>query len=344
MSIKKKLQSSIQSVNEVDPIDASMSLGAWQIPGIGGGQAGWDITEPVTSVKQNVADSIQGITNSIPQIASLALSSIFGGGKGEKKPKGLMYPKTLGNSKLNPAHINFQYYKKNVISDTIDLPMPDQVTNPSTINWAQENFGMIGNAVASSLKQVGSDQIANGEDIGKSIAAMGERIKTLAFYNVTSSAIGQAGGSVSAEGLMGAVGGKIPNPYHTMLFRGVEFRNFSFVFKFTPFTESDCELIDAIINTMRSHAYPDFSTDNQFFEYPDECQITYVWENNPNKWLHQFKRAVCTGIDVEYSSNGTWSSMRNGFPTLITVSTRWSETQVVTRGDIVSKNKKGQSF
>lgn len=292
------------------------------------------------------AGGLSGIASNIGKAIPAKLNAMLSSQFASAEAAPYTYPKTLTNVALNPAHINFQFYSRTgydqfSLAESINLPMPEAVSNPSTINWSQEDFGMIGNAVVTGLQKMGQGN-SSGDAIQGSLSSMSDRILSVGAFNVASAAVGYAGGSASADGIMGQVAGKIPNPYKAMLFRGVNFREFSFVFKFVPFTESDCDLIDSIIQVMRSHAYPDFAGDQMFFTYPGECQITYCWESGANKWLNNFKRAVCTGIDVNYATGGQWTNMRNGFPNMITITTRWSEVEVVTKNDIKVKDKKGQ--
>lgn len=281
----------------------------------------------------SVGNIINGIVPAIAQSGLLNKSS----------NTSLTYPTTLNNVTLNPAHITFQFYKQNTKDKltTIHLPMPDNINNPSTISWDQESFGMIGDTMIKGLKEIQGGS-PNAQDVETKLNSMMERVKSLGFYTGMSNVVGKAGGSASAEGIMGAVSGKTMNPYRAMLFRGVDFRSFSFKFDLVPFSESDCDLIHNIVMKFREHSYPDFAAQKMFFTYPDECQITYMWESGPNKWLNNFKRAVCTGIDVDFAPQGQWSSLRNGFPNMIRITTRWSEVEIITKGDIKNADSKGQ--
>lgn len=339
---RSKIDSNISAT--INNIGAGIAVGAGGLAAVNGiNQSLSDTANSYMNIlPSNSAGGIGGniVDNILPAVAPSAASlvnSISGG-------TSLTYPTTLKNIALNPAHINFQFFDRDTKLKTtsINLPMPDNVSNPSTIEWDQENFGMIGDALVKGLKHMGSGAETNVEDVKEKISAMGERIKSLAFYTGMSNLVGGLGGNASAEGIMGAVSGKVPNPYRTLLFRGVDFRSFTFEFRFVPFSESDCTLIDNIITKFREHSYPDFAADKMFFTYPDECQITYMWESSHNKWLNNFKRAVCTGIDVNFAPLGQWSSMRNGFPNMIILSTRWKEVEIITKGDIKYKDSKGQ--
>lgn len=261
--------------------------------------------------------------------------------------KNLYYPSNLTDTNAHPAWIQFNFFKRKSPSgadasekdDVIHLYMPEQTSQPSTVSWTNENFGFLGNQLATGARTFKDLPIMDAlMDVGsqtmQGAASAGDLIVTRALANAGSAAASFMGGNVSAEGLMGEVLGKVPNPYLTAVFQGVNFRNFAFAFKFYPFSESDCDRIDEIIKTFRAHSLPKYKSNDAFLGYPSECQISYKWQGKDNKYLHKFKRAVCTGIDVDYTAQGMFSVMRNGFPSEITVATKWSELEIVTRDDI----------
>lgn len=252
--------------------------------------------------------------------------------------KKLHYPSNLVNKDLNPAFIQFAYFhrddKMRLSPKTmIQLSMPEQISQPSTVSWDNEKFGMAGKIISDGIKKVsGSNE--GTMDMNSMIDAVSQRVKQGAMFNIAAVANKGLGGGASAEGMMGEVTGRIPNPYVTAIFRGVNFRTFDFVFKFTPLSEKDCELINNIVKEMRSNALPESMDSSAFLSYPYECQISYFWKGKRNAWLNRFKRAACTKVDVNYAGTGSFTAMRNGFPTQIIVSTTWTELELVTRSDV----------
>lgn len=259
----------------------------------------------------------------------------------------LVYPKTLSDHELNPAWIQFQWFEridisKSELGDCIQLYMPEQAAQPSTVHWDQEAFGFIGRTFASAGQAAAGKGYREGMSAGMSSIAgksadAWDITKARVIASVGANAAQALGGNVSVEGLMGQVAGKIPNPYLTMVFRGVDFRSFVFSFKFAPFSESDCDIIDKIVKSFRSNATPPGKGSKQgpaFLGYPNECEISYWWKGNQNQWLHKFKRSVCTGVDVDYTAAGMFSVMRNGFPAEIVVNLKFSEIELVLRDDI----------
>ncbi len=257
----------------------------------------------------------------------------------------LIYPRELDNKEIHPATIRFGFFEREDVTrstpgDEIQLYMPESASQPSTVSWDSEKFGAIGSAIASIGRgAAGADPGSVISSAMSSAASLPGAAFSRALANIGSGAASLLGGNVSAEGLMGETMGKIPNPYLTMVFRGVDFRSFAFVFKFTPYSESDCDTIDNIIRAFRRNALP--TKEGAFLKYPSECDIEYFWRGAENKWLHRFKKAVCTAVDVDYTGAGMFSTMRNGFPSTIVLTTKWSEIEIVTRDDIDRNGAEG---
>lgn len=254
------------------------------------------------------------------------------------------FPKQINNVNLHPAIIQFQFFERGGFnkqgigvasaSDTIQVFCPDQIQAPSTVSWSDEQFGIVGNAVTEMLK--GNTTAA---DIDSTITGVTARIKHQAVFNTVAKGINatraiQGDVNVTGTGVGGQIAGKIPNPYAVAVFRGVDFRKFSFGFQFTPLSEEDCILVDNIVKTFRKHQLPYYADEGSFLNYPSEAAIAYFWKGKVNNFLPRFKKAVCTGVDVNYVGTGTFSAFRNGMPVSINVSTQWMETEIVTRQDV----------
>lgn len=247
----------------------------------------------------------------------------------------LSYPKNIGDPMLQPASIMFSFYeresyKKSSPTDIIHLYMPEDVNQPATTAWDAEAFGFVGATMAGSRN---AGALQGGMDAAS--RAWGQ-----AKANIASSVIGKMGGELSAESYMGESTGKIPNPYVTMVFKGVDFRKFQMVFNFAPFTESDCETIDQIVKAFRANALPPGSGVNKgpvFLGYPSEVEVRYLWMGKNNQWLHNFKRSVITGVEVDNAGAGMFTTMRNGFPTNTKVTLSLSEVEIILRDDVLKE-------
>ena len=257
------------------------------------------------------------------------------------------YPQNLGDGDSQPASIQFQWYTRKTIrdsvpGDTVVLYMPQEAMQPSTTSWDQQSFGVIGRSVYDAAR--GFNHPGMG-DVGEAVGANELRNASQRVFQKFGS---HADGSNLSD-IASAAAGELQNPYLTMVFRGVDFRKFSFQFKFTPFHPSDAARIFDILQSFRKNSLPTHSAQNAFLGYPSECEIQYLWQGAPNPWLNRFKRSVCTKVDINYTAQGLWAAMRDGFPASVIMSVDFTELDIVTADDIdysatVGTNGAGQSY
>lgn len=153
----------------------------------------------------------------------------------------LYYPELLTNKDAFPANIHFTFYermstKESQMRDQVHLYMPEQFGQPNTVSWDSFQGGQ---AVIGALIQ-GSEAIGGGT--GKLVA---QTLKTL--QNVSNSPAGD---------LAQLKTGTLLNPYLAQLFRGVNFRNFQYTFRFVPYSLNDCVNIKEILTIFRKWALP----------------------------------------------------------------------------------------
>ena len=262
-----------------------------------------------------------------------------------KTNNNLSYPPDLSDTSVHPASIQFKFIETRDATNTtnlqtINLYMPEQVDQPATVNWGQKEFGLAGKMVATAGSQLlqGDYSSIVGTLTKSGADAMG-LVAAYGLANIGASAANfLSGGNIQGRDIMALGGNVAPNPYMTALFQSIDLRSFSFKFTFYPFQESDCDVIHNIISSFREHYLPGFtSTDGQetsLLSLPHYCQIKYLWQGQDNKYLPKFNIAAMTYLDVDYTGQGLFAQMRNGFPAEITMMTKWQEIDILTREKI----------
>lgn len=237
----------------------------------------------------------------------------------------LYYPSNLQDSDLFPCHIHFTFFNRRStwesgMADQVHLYMPEKFGQPSTLSWESESLTKMLGGMANQ---------AMGDIAGRfmSQAAQGRLQKALGQY-----------GTPAAD-LVFLETGYIVNPYITQMFRGVNLRNFDFIFKFMPQTEKDCDTIQDIIRIFRKYSLPSGSgqfsfTTSPFLSYPGEVEIRYVFQGEENPYIHKFKRSIISAIDIDYTGEGSWATMRNGFPATTVMTLKMAELQIIVREDV----------
>jgi hypothetical protein len=238
----------------------------------------------------------------------------------------LYYPELLTNKEAFPANIHFTFYerfstKASEMRDQIHLYMPEQFGQPNTVTWDSSFRG--GQAIIGALGGVASTLGSVGKFVSQKIGEL-QRV---------------AGGPTADLAELKA--GMLLNPYLSQVFRGVDFRNFQYTFRFVPYSEGDCENIKEILTIFRKWALPSGPAGGAtsiYLNYPGEVEVQYQFLDGENYYIHRFKRSVITSLDIDYTGAGMWTMMRNGFPTETVMNIRLSEIQIVVREDVEGEN------
>jgi hypothetical protein len=220
--------------------------------------------------------------------------------------------------------VMFTFYERpnSIISNEISsvlLYMPQTLETPLKASWEQ----------AAGLLQYGADVYRrHGKDRGMAIweeggglAGMAARVARLALP--------------SDEDIVAQASGTIANPYISMTFKGIEFREFDMMFKFTPHNPEDSEIIMEIIRKFRGAALPAIIEEANI-SFPMEIEIEY--KGNASQWLTRYKRCVLTDVHVNYTSAGFYAAMLNGFPAETELRLHFTENELVDRADVAKRN------
>ena len=216
--------------------------------------------------------------------------------------------------------IQFTFYDRpdsqsSNLDGVVQLYLPTDLRNPMDINWTQRENGM---AVGKALENSG------GQAVGGFLKGLGiDGLVKIADFTQAKSLIEQKAGA-------------IVNPYIAMTFESLGFRKFNMEFRFTPHNEAESWRIDEIITKFRRTALPTGGGASQ--GYPGEVEINYF--GSCILWLPMFKPCVITALDVNYSGNGFYAGMKNGFPAETILTLSFSENVLVYRDDV----HKGPSY
>lgn len=153
---------------------------------------------------------------------------------------------------------------------------------------------------------------------------------------------GQEGGGAQAGGaVMAGVGGKLLNGMSyaqkatrmTMgnskaeqLFKGVDFKSFSFDYEFAPKSMDEATSVLQIVRMFKHHMLPEyFDKANFMFIYPSEFDIKYFSGDQENEHLEKHMTAVLTGCNINYTPDGQFNTFPNGMPTRIRMQLSFKE-------------------
>ena len=136
-------------------------------------------------------------------------------------------------------------------------------------------------------------------------------------------------------GANSALLGLAANPKKEQVFKGVDFRTFSFDYQFFPRNEPEAKNVMKIIQEFKYHMHPEFKDTNNFvYIYPSEFDIYYYQGTQENLNLHRHTSCVLTEMNVNYTPNGTFNTFENGMPTQINVTLSFRELALLTKDKV----------
>jgi hypothetical protein len=210
------------------------------------------------------------------------------------------------------------------LKTAIALHMPNTLNIRYATSWSEEDTG-----TTEALSQIGEDAIG-----------LLKSLKDVKLSNMipestknAGSTLGNNAGSIAASealqkmGTISARTGLAGNPKREMVFKGVDFRTFSFDYNFFPRDEKEAEHVYNIIYQLKFHMLPEYKNDtnNFLYVYPSEFDISYFSGNGLNQYIHRHPSCVLTELSVNYTPNGNFTTFANGMPTQIAITMSFKE-------------------
>ncbi len=125
------------------------------------------------------------------------------------------------------------------------------------------------------------------------------------------------------------------NPFRETLFESVNYRSFTFRYRFFPKSVSESRRIKDIIQLFKIHMHPELTAQKLFYVYPSEFDIQYFYKDKENDYLHKFTRCALTDMAVDYGGE-QFSTFQDGAPVEVGLSLTFTELESLTSGAIDS--------
>lgn len=206
------------------------------------------------------------------------------------------------------------------LKTAIAMHVPNQLSIRYGMNWGDED------TAGFQMVATGGAEIANALKTGD-MKGLGEKASAIA----TSLALSQG----PAKAGMSAATGLAANPKKEQLFKGVDFRTFSFEYQFFPRSETEAANVLKIIKEFKYHMHPEFKDASNFlYIYPSEFDISYYQNGTENLNLHKHTSCVLQEMNVNYTPNGSFTTFPNGMPTQINVTLGFKELGLLTKDKV----------
>ncbi len=216
---------------------------------------------------------------------------------------------------------------------SIVLYMPEDIQSQYGANWGGAEFGT---AAVGAMRTFGGE-LPSSNVVNSALAGMTKS----KIYDETLKAINSfTGSNINLSQFMGGVSGTILNPNTEMLYQGTSMRTFSLSFKMTPKSNTEASVIKRICNTFKKAMLPDIGgqtilgKSTSLLKIPKLCQVQFMKGLELHRYLPAYKLCAITGVDVNYTADGTYATYAGGSPVSTKLTVSFKETKILFSNDI----------
>ena len=267
------------------------------------------------------------------------------------------------NSPIGEPSLNFEFSNattrhkdRTTTKYYIELPMPQELNDSNSVTWGDDRVNAIELAGLAVAQQMMKDGVVGSIDNAqKAIRALNAGIKipnlTEDTQNairaaISGAAVGQLGGNISAQSVVTRATGQILNNNLELLFKGVNLRSFPYSITFSPRNPKEARVVKSIIRSLKMSMAAkagEFNGGAQgiFLKSPDVFQLRYLRDGRDHPFLNNFKLCALTGLNLNYTNAGTYSSYEDGTPVNIRMDVTFKEINPIYFEDYLPGNGTG---
>ena len=264
----------------------------------------------------------------VQEISPTGNNSAFPPPRARPVTASFIYPEDLGSSGQDT--IKFSLVKRepkgsgDQRSDTLErtlgfvvLPIPGNLQDSNSVAYKQSSLNALQLAGATDIEKFINEtkNLEGAKGVGATLreAVTGvnkQRTKSLISAAAASAALNIPGG---ANALLSRTSGIIINPNMELLFDSPTLRSFGFSFKLSPRSSTEANQVLGIIRFFKQAMVPKAKEGNLFLGSPDSFKVEYLFANNkPHPGLNRFKECALETVQVNYTPEGTYNSLRDG--------------------------------
>ena len=210
---------------------------------------------------------------------------------------------------------------------TVTLPIQSGIKDQNAAGWGEETMDP-GQIALAGLALGGISGGASGLGQAASEAKTQIQTDTAQFQELITNKFAENAAQV--KGLLSRTTGKIQNPNLELLFQKPTLRPFSFQFKLSARSKPEADEIIKIIRFFKQNMAPQKgggsggASANLFLQAPNTFQIHYLHRGKGATDDHPFigrpKECAMTSFEVDYTPDGQYSTLRDGYMTSYTIS------------------------
>ena len=232
---------------------------------------------------------------------------------------------------------------------SVELPIPQDVNDSNTVTWGDDNMNIFmlagltaaGNLGKKSFEEA-KDLISQDVDLG-GFNALDESTQRAVKAAIAGKAIDAMGGQIRPNSAIGRASGMILNSNLELLFDSVNLRSFPFSINFSPRTPKESDMVRHIIRAFKSSMAAKKGIDEAggqggvFLRAPDVFSLRYLHNGRQHPFLNSFKDCALTGMTVNYTNAGTYTTYDDGTPVSIRMNLTFKELNPIYHEDYIDR-------
>jgi len=241
----------------------------------------------------------------------------------------------------------------------IELPIPQDVNDSNTVTWGDNTMNLFQLA---GIKAIEGGFTDTGETMQQAASMFTQPFLQENFSDnptlrnsfaaaIAGRAVGATGNQIRPNTVLGRSRGEILNSNLELLFDSVNLRSFPFSVTFSPRSPREALRVKQIIRALKSSMAAKKGKNKvgqggAFLKAPDVFHLRYLHNGKDHPFLNSFKHCALTGMSVNYTNTGTFSSYSDGTPVSIQMSMTFKELNPVYNEDYdqFDSNSKGVGF
>ena len=276
-------------------------------------------------------------SNAANNITNASGGLFVSGGKGEDGKWNIDFRNAGGmDRRIREGFNNDSAGFKEKIKYYVELPIPQQVNDATSVTWGEDTMNILQAAAAGLAQGVTENGIgfaASIKEVAGNLNLDGVSEDTIRAIrtSLAGGALDALGANVNAQSLLGRATGQILNSNLELLFQGVTLRSFPFNITFSPRSRNESDIVKAIIRRLKvsmsakSGEKAFGMNGGVFLNPPDVFLLRYLSNGKDHPFLNVFKPCALTNMSVNYTGAGTYATYGDGTPVNIKVSLIFKE-------------------
>ena len=206
---------------------------------------------------------------------------------------------------------------------TITLPIPSGISDSNSTQWGVDELTPVddmmmkfsGAALDGDIDKI-KDQGGKVEKAAKSDEGQATVKDSLLQMVTGKSALQRAKGAVTNNNM-------------ELLFQGPALRDFTFTFPMYPRNEKEAKTVQQIIRTLKQGSSAKKSKEFRFITAPNTFFLSYYHKSKTHPFLNTFKECALTGINMQYTPDGNYSTYHDGSMTAYQMQLSFKEIEPV---------------